>query len=428
MESVTLNKHISALALDLCASLFLFTGAAHAAAGALDPSFGNGGKTQTSFGMSVRPAAAVLQADGKIVIATGFSNTSIATEALGLVRYNANGILDKSFGKNGSVKVAFTNFINEPSSMALQADGKIVVAGTASSADGQTSEFAVARFNPNGSVDNSFGVGGKVTTNFVGVMLGGVLNPANAVVIQPDGKILVGGGASECEDCLHRTALARYNADGSLDSTFGSGGKVDLAAIDTAYTLALLSTGEIVAVSAIGDAFAQFTAQGALESGITSGPIAAFSHGGTFIFQSDGKPIQVNSGADNGNDEDSDVSVIRFNATGLVDITFNTPAFEFGTDVGTGNGGEAAALDASGKVIVGGYSGNPSLFGVARLNTDGSLDSTFGTSGRLTTRFRGTDQVLAVLVQTDGKIVAVGQTVVNATGIANLALARYLAQ
>ena len=111
-----------------------------------------------------------------------------------------------------------------------------------------------------------------------------------------------------------------------------------------------------------------------------------------------------------------------------MDITFNTPAFEFGTDVGTGNGGEAAALDASGKVIVGGYSGNPSLFGVARLNTDGSLDSTFGTSGRLTTRFRGTDQVLAVLVQTDGKIVAVGQTVVNATGIANLALARYLEQ
>ena len=94
--------------------------------------FGKGGKTQTTFNLNVIPSDAVLQADGKIVVATGFDNTSIATEAFGLVRYNSNGSLDKGFGTNGKVFTSFTNFINSPAALALQSDGKLVLVGNAS--------------------------------------------------------------------------------------------------------------------------------------------------------------------------------------------------------------------------------------------------------------------------------------------------------
>ena len=103
---------------------------------------------------------------------------------MGAVRYLPSGALDKTFGKNGAAMTAFTNFNNSPAPVALQPDGKIVVAGTASSADGTVSEFAVARFTASGALDGTFGTGGRVTTNFVGVMPGGVSNPANAVLIR----------------------------------------------------------------------------------------------------------------------------------------------------------------------------------------------------------------------------------------------------
>ena len=86
-------------------------------------------------------------------------------------------------GRCGRTCAAFTNFLNSPNDIALQPDGKIVVAGNAQGADGTVSEFAVARFNANGTLDGSFGAGGKVTTNFVGVMAGGVSNPADSVLI-----------------------------------------------------------------------------------------------------------------------------------------------------------------------------------------------------------------------------------------------------
>jgi uncharacterized delta-60 repeat protein len=182
-----------------------------------------------SFATSVAPfedaiaADAAIQSDGKIVVVLGLDNSTIATEAFGVARYLSNGTLDLSFGKGSKVQTAFMNFINSPSAVAIQADGKIVMAGTASSADGTLSEFAVARFNSNGTLDGTFGRGGKVTTNFVGVMPGGAFNPANAILIQTNGKLLVGGGAKACGKCIMNTALARYNPNGSLDSTFGAG-------------------------------------------------------------------------------------------------------------------------------------------------------------------------------------------------------------
>src|SRR5262249_53169651 len=136
----------------------------------LDPTFGTGVKVITNFGTSVRPSDAALQSDGKIVVSNDFYNTQQATIAFGVARYRANGALD------GFAYTSFTNFINSTSALTIQPDGKIVIVGEAQSADGTLSEFAIARFNPDLTLDSSFGTGGKVTTNFVGQMLGGVSN------------------------------------------------------------------------------------------------------------------------------------------------------------------------------------------------------------------------------------------------------------
>jgi uncharacterized delta-60 repeat protein len=196
----------------LCSAEVLGAGPVYAAAGALDPTFGQSGQVTISLSSeNVIANDAVLQPDGKIVVAAVFMPTvatvnQIATEPFGVVRLLSNGSLDTKFGTGGNTQIAFTNFINTPNSLALQPDGKIVAVGEATSADGTLSEFAVARFNTDGTLDSSFGNGGKVTTNFVG-QLGGVRNPAVAVVVNPaNGEILVGGSASECARCVTNTA------------------------------------------------------------------------------------------------------------------------------------------------------------------------------------------------------------------------------
>lgn len=236
------------------AALGLFAGpvGSRAAAGGLDPTFGSGGIVTTSYNGPF-PTDAALQPDGRIVVIAGFDNDRSATEAFGVLRYQSNGSLDSSFGTAGRTTTAFTNFLNTPNDLALQPDGKIVVVGNAESADGTVSEFAVARFNPDGTLDSTFGTGGQVTTNFVGVMPGGVSNPADSVLIQPDGKILVGGLASQCaRRCPTETALARYNPNGSLDATFGSGGMVAVTSIGGITALAEDAAGDIFALNEAG--------------------------------------------------------------------------------------------------------------------------------------------------------------------------------
>lgn len=425
-------------------ALGLVTGvpSAFAAAGSLDTTFGRGGKVVTSFVNSVAPfrsavpADAALQADGKILVAVGFDNSTIAAEAFGLVRYLSNGSLDTTFGRRGSTQIAFTNFVNSPSALAIQSDGKIVVAGTASSADGTVSEFAVARFNSNGSLDTTFGSGGKVTTNFVGVQTGGVSNPAKAVLIQPDGKILVAGGASECGKCVMNTALARYNIDGTLDATFGNGGMVDVTAVGAVASLGEDAAGDIFAAGTprpfgLGGT-AEFSPDGRLVSPVTPAPVTVSSHGGPVTFQTDGNLIEGTSASGVGR-HDIEAQVIRFTQTGAVDPAFNNPPFDYTGEGPTSNDSAAAtALQPNGQVVVGGghFAGGVDLFGLARLNSDGSLDSAFGQGGVLTTTFAGQNSAaaLAIVIQSDGKIVAVGQTIVSQTGIANLAVARYLGQ
>jgi uncharacterized delta-60 repeat protein len=160
----------------------------------------------------------VVQTDGKI-IAVGYSEQTSTDADFALARYNPNGSLDASFGTGGKVTTDFAKGHDVAHAIALQRDGKLVVAGY-SEQSGRGSEFALARYHPDGSLDTSFGTGGKVTTHF-----GLSTNMAHGVALQSDGKIIAVGFSYQGRSASAADfALARYYPDGRLDTGFGTGG------------------------------------------------------------------------------------------------------------------------------------------------------------------------------------------------------------
>src|SRR6266571_3983905 len=230
-----------------------FTSPVTAGPGALDPSFGSGGIVVTDFNGSIDDAAfaVAVQPDGK-VLAAGYVFLSAATNYdFALARYLPDGSLDPSFGTNGKVATDFHGSTDVARAVALQPDGKIVVAGYALRLDGPAFDFALARYNADGSLDASFGVDGRVVTDFSAG--GGIFannDGASSAALQSDGKIVV-AGASTHELTFQDFAMARYNPDGSLDASFGNGGKAELsffnnADIDFISGVALQPDGKIV--------------------------------------------------------------------------------------------------------------------------------------------------------------------------------------
>ena len=242
--------------------------------GALDPGFGSGGTVTTSFTGHAFASAVVRQTDNELVAA------GTADHEFALARYTKTGSLDPTFGLGGKVVTAFGTFEDEAQALLLQPDGKLVAAGVTFDSTGTTADFALARYNPDGTLDSTFGVGGKVTTDFGGRDRG------LAAVLQDDGKIVVAGES----DDGHDVALARYNSGGSLDSTFGSGGLVttdfspDLA---RASAVGLDSAGNIVAAGTFFTTPKEFlvlryTPAGTLDSTFGSGGVAVASFGAGF--------------------------------------------------------------------------------------------------------------------------------------------------
>jgi uncharacterized delta-60 repeat protein len=386
-------------------------GAAVAAPGALDPTFGTGGEVTTDFGGFDSAQAVAIQSDGKIV-ATGSSGGDFA-----LARYNADGSLDASFGGGGKVTTDFAGF-DAASALVVQPDGRIVATGRSGNAD-----FALARYNANGSLDSTFGSGGKVTTDVGG------FDAALGVALQSDGKIVAVGGGGAASDFV----AARYNANGSLDPSFGSGGVVttDLGGFEAATAVALQSDDKIVATgSTFSSGFQQFAlvrynADGNIDSSFGSGGkvLTDFGlgsgFGGALAIQPDGKIVAAGRAG-------SDFVVARYNGDGSPDASFGT-----GGRVTTDFGGlifDAAfgvALQSNGKIVAAGSAfnafGSSADFALARYLPDGSLDSSFGSGGKVTTDFGGFDVAFGVALQSDGKIVAAGQ---GGPG-SDFALARY---
>jgi uncharacterized delta-60 repeat protein len=395
------------------------TATASAIGNPLDTTFGTGGKVTTNLGTADDYAYDVaIQPDGKILVAGG-PNFS-------LIRYNADGSLDTTFGGgDGWVTEPGTN---KAFGIALQLDGKILVGGG--------ENFSLARFNTDGTLDTTFGNGtGKTVSGF------GVTYDAYDFAVVDGGKIVMVGTNNGSN-----FITARFNADGSLDTSFGTAGRTTtdfFGSLDKAFALAVQSDGKLVVVGQARDgstnykwALARYTAEGALDTSFGTGGKITTDMGhnddAAWALQilSNGQIVVAGRGgtASTG----YDFGLARYNADGSLDTSFGgggtgTTLLHFGA-----GGDQAYALKvlSDGKLFLAGraqHSSNAMDFGLARYHADGTIDSTFANGGKLRTDFRGsTDQGEAVAIQADGAVVvAGGSSVVNGNGAMDLAVARY---
>lgn len=336
--------------------------------GTPDASFDGDGRAFISFGDDASAAAMVIQSDGKVVVAGSVSSGGYSDFAL--TRLNVDGSLDSSFNGTGKVVTSLDTAYDDAEAVALQSDGKIVVAGYISGGAG--GDYALARYLADGSLDTSFNGTGKVVAS-----IRSSLDVATAVVIQPDGRIIVGGQSLGASDDF---ALARFMPSGVLDSTFGTAGIAitDFGGnADTPSGMALQSDGKIVVVGHIYNVIGY------------------------------------------------DAAIARYNANGSLDASFS------GDGKLTRSGGYATclALQGDGKIVVGEYFENYGPggfydFGVARYTSSGVLDATFGTAGLARIDTGGNDNLLAIALQPDNKIVIAGGT--GLSGSRDLTMARML--
>ncbi|HEX8265384.1 MAG TPA: FG-GAP-like repeat-containing protein [Pyrinomonadaceae bacterium] len=341
--------------------------------GTPDVSFGTNGVVYSTFDTSSYASSLLIQPDGKILIAGSLFIGG--SRDFALFRFNPNGSPDLTFGANGFVTTPIdTNTNDSISAIAMQSDGKIIAAGSSDQNSSITSVFAIARYNPNGSLDSSFEGSGKTTTSFYNY------DWAGNIVLRPDGRFVVVGSTYNRSTSRAAFALAQYNDNGTLDASFDGDGKViSLAPTSTEYyvTGAILQPDGKVVVSG-----------------------TQYGFGGTF-------------------------QIARYNPDGSPDASFDGDGraeISFGT-----NGGQAwtLALQPNGKIIVGGAMVSSRFdFALARLNSDGSYDRGFGVNGRVvTTITNAEDQIYGLALQSDGKILVSGYS--NGSSNSDFTLARY---
>ncbi len=409
-------------------TLFFFAPrAAQAAPGDLDPRFGNGGVVQTDFsggddyGFGVK-----VQSDGKTVVVGESGVYPLFHSAL--TRYNRNGTLDRTFGTGGKVVAVLDAGGDGSTAIAFQPDGKIVIAGSVIH-NNFVVAFVTARFNADGTLDQTFGNNGSVQTTF-----GDPAAEGNDVVLQADGKIIVVGftGAGSYSS-FNNFALVRFNPDGSLDQTFGSGGKVKSAS-GVATSAALQADGKIVVGGTFdngsnGFMLARYNSNGTLDgtfgnSGVVMTPIGsgeAFSFGIGLL--SDGRIVLAGYSSTT---QDHDFTVACYNANGTLDQTFGNGGIA-ATDFSGGTDDIAYALAVQrDNIIVGGRSGfYPTFnFALARYDSTGQLDQTFGTGGKVITPVASDSNGYAVTIQ-GTKIVLAG-AVANSQSPFDFGVTRYL--
>ena len=405
-------------------------------AGMLDTSFGTNGKTITGFGADDYAEAMAVQTDGKLVVA-GHANMGGATGTdFVLARYLRDGALDPSFGTGGKVSTDIAGGSDEAFAVALQADGKIVVAGSSDVAP-KGKSFALTRYNADGSLDASFGTGGKVVTSF-----GSQSDTAYALAIQPDGKIVAGGHANTALRGID-FALARYTANGVLDDSFGTNGQVITPiragnARDSIYAMALQTTGgevKIVVAGGEGDfVITRYNANGSVDAGFAIGQRLDGAFGSVIgaaraVMVTPDNKIVVTGHVNH------DFALLQLSEDGIADEGFGGSGRVI-TKVSATNWDEAHAVvrQADGKLVVGGwvYAGNGSSgdFVVARYNTDGTLDASFGIGGlSITAVAPGTkaDEGRALVLQSDDRVPTVRSILAGSANDANydFALTRY---
>ena len=332
----------------------------------------------------------------------------------------ASGDLDPTFGAGGIVITDITDNSSETAyAVVVQSDGRIIAGGGVTS--GAKTDFALLRYNVDGTADTSFGLNGVVTTT-----ISAGADTIRAMVLQPDGALVTTGSSGS------KVAVARYvSPTGALDPGFGAGGVVTttIGASAAPQAVALDSLGRIVVAGTANGHFfvARYTTAGALDTtfnsvGTATASIGASDWGQGVAVQTDNKII-VAGYSDLGPSEN--YALLRFNISGTLDTTFNVTG-KVNTDIGsnTNDQAHALAIQPDGKIVVAGFStSGGQSFATLRYNANGSLDTSFGVSGRITTTVGAVNEAHALAIQPTGKIVVAGDT--GSGGNVNFALVRY---
>lgn len=367
-------KYLPGITLLLLMSLSILPIISFAQSSSLDLSFGsNGIATCHSSSVALISSSMVIQSDGKIIVA-GSSWTSANVNSIALARFNNSGILDSSFGNNGIV-ITHIGYSNVGISVAIQTDGKILVSGYVTNSSIIDENFSLVRYNSSGNLDSTFGTNGIIMTDF-----GTLYDCGYSIFMQSDGKIIVAGQGSNFS--TYDFAMARYKNNGSLDSTFGLNGKIitDLLGYnDFAKSVYIQNDGKIL--------------------------IAGHSNNGTLY------PF----------------SLVRYTNSGMIDSTFDGDGIVI-TQIANTNYNGIVTVQNDGKILLAGQVGNtltPGFIGgLIRYNINGGIDSTFDNDGIVTTAIGNDFRIESITLQNNGKIIVAGY-IKDTFNILHIALVRY---
>jgi uncharacterized delta-60 repeat protein len=396
-RAVTVAATVLALVLTL-------PGVAAAAPGDLDTSFSGDGKVLTDIADDDQAYDVAVQPDGKILSVGSSADNASIEGRWALTRHNADGTPDTGFGTGGTVTTAVNNMDpdlqwSEANAVALQPDGRIVVAGYSTRGYEDCCWFTVARYNSDGSLDNTFSGDGRFFADIAGP------TEARDVAVDASGRIVAAGYSGG------EVAVVRLNADGTPDTTFGGDGTVtadpsaSLEEGGDARALVLQPDGKIVVGGQVGSTrfdflLMRFNTNGSVDTGFDGDGIVRTDFGDYesvegLALQSDGKIVAA--GGD---------SLARYNPSGSLDTGFDGDGKVVPAGIGVW---DVALQPGDGRIVLAGDAGPAGDFAVRRYNPDGSQDSGFGTGGTATADFGGSDFARAVAVQSDGRIVAAGR-------------------
>ena len=387
--------------------------------GDLDTTFNNTGIVTTTIGIDTDGDEAVaIQTDGKIVVTGGSfdgNNYNVA-----VARYDDDGNLDTDFNTTGVVTTPVTSGFNGAHAVAIQpSDDKIVVVGEGVRLSNLEKDIVVVRYQDDGKLDTTFGGTGFITTS-----ISSGDDSGQSVAIQPDGKIVVAGDSYRAGIAEKNIALVRYDSNGNLDATFNNTGVVTTSVGDRSWATAVTiqTDNKIVVAGASQDSgnhqitVARYNITGTLDTefnntGIVTTMIGSNARANAIAIQADGKIVVVGSGGDS----NSDFAVVRYQNDGKLDVTFGNTGIVTTSVSNESDFGMAVAIQSNGKIIAAGASNNTnplvkSDFTVICYNEDGSLDTGFGGSGVVTTSIGASDinGAYAVALQPDDKIVVSG--------------------
>ena len=396
----------------------IFWGPVSAQSGMLDATFGNFGRVITGYDTSnTKAVGLVTQPDGKIIVA---SNSS-PNHSFYLIRYHTNGAVDSSFGIDGWASTKMGQYSAQ--CVAIQNDGKIILAGYTTMLSNTNQDFVLARFSSKGIVDSSFGVNGIVTTAFQNINTGQSSEQAKKIIIKPNGKILVGGmlGISNIAttNYIFYPIMAQYQTNGLLDSSFGTNGKVfsDSSTYWDFFTMNLQINGKIIAGQMKRDGNfvpTRYSENGSKDSSFgyngEGSKIYLFVNNDQLV-QSDGKIIFV------GNfyiGNRSFIEIVRYNPDGSLDNNFGLSGIvklDFNNNY---DYGKSIQIMPNGKMLIGcsiNLSNSPQFtqnYAIIRLNANGTIDNSFGTNGLVTTDFGLNDDCISLALQANNKILLIG--------------------